>query len=104
MKNLCNLGYVRDRGARFPGTCEVDAARFAVTRDREDIVVITFVRERDHRPHDHGTLEYRAATGSFAAPHPDPRVQRQAQAYLRAYLRRKAAQPAARAAVSAASV
>ena len=90
LKNLCNLGYVRGKCPRFPQGCQVDAARFALSRDTPDRVAITYVQERDYRPFSHGTLEYLTARQGWATPPADRNLRRQALAYLGAYRRRKA--------------
>lgn len=95
LKSWCNLGYVRGKCPRFREAHEVDAVRFAVRQDKNGIVSITYVLERDHRPFEHGTLDYQPARQVFVTPHPDPNVHRQGQAYAEAYLRRKPAAAAA---------
>jgi len=89
LKNWCNLGYVREWCPRFLQSARVDAARFTVSGDRQDTIVITYVLEGDHRPLEHGRLEYGVAHDRFRNPPADPNVHQQALAYVRAYLRRK---------------
>ena len=90
LKDLCNLGYVRGKCPRFRPDCQVDAARFTLSRDTPDRVAITYVQERDYRPFSHGTLEYLTARQRWATPPADPNLRRQALAYLGAYRRRQA--------------
>ena len=86
--DLCNLGYARGRCPRFPQDEGPDAVRFAVVKDADGVISISWVRERDHHPFDHGRLEYqndRLLTP--AAPLPAVTIG-QAQAYVSSYLRR----------------
>src|SRR5712691_7429407 len=68
---LCNLGYARDRCARFPretgaGTGP-DAVRFAVSADNGATIRLYYVIERDHHPFAHGPLEFPAGRLEFPA-------------------------------------
>lgn len=90
LRKLCNLGYVRGKCPRFRHAHEVDAVRFTVSREVNDSIIVTYVQERDHRPFEHGKLEYQMGTQSFVSPHPEVNVHQQARAYVAAYLRRRA--------------
>ena len=92
LRDLCNLGYARGRCARFPPGDGPDAVRFSVERDRDGLIRICWVREKDHRPFDHGPLEYSLETHDFSAAPVDAAVVRQAHAYISSYLRRKTRQ------------
>ena len=69
MKNcgsFCNLGYAEGCG-RLPGERAWDSVRFAVLENREregksagGRIQIRYVCEREHRPAEHGTLEFDA--------------------------------------------
>ena len=87
--DLCNLGYARGRCARFPEGAGPDAVRFAVTQDAAGAIRISWVRESDHHPFDHGVLEYTAEAQALVSAPVDGLVLQQAQAYLASYLRRK---------------
>jgi hypothetical protein len=50
-----------------------DAVRFCISHDRDGLIRISWVMEKDHLPF---------------APHPDVRVTQQARAYISSYLRR----------------
>lgn len=95
LRNLCNMGYARGKCPHFQASCAIDAARFAAAGDDGQTVTITYVTERDHRPAEHGKLQYSRAAGQFISPPPDEILNRQAAAYVAAYLRRKAAPAAA---------
>jgi hypothetical protein len=85
----CNLGYAA-ACPRLPAQRAFDAVRFAVVRDGGPRLILCFVCEREHRPAGHGTLEYDALLAQWAAPHPDPRIQKLAECYLDSYMTRKA--------------
>lgn len=88
LQQWCNLGYARKQCGRFPDDAGPDAVRFAVSSDSNDIIRIYYAAEKDHRPHQHGPLEFDARQRTFPAPHPNRILQRQAEAYLESYLRR----------------
>jgi hypothetical protein len=88
LREFCNFGYA-SRCPRLPEKRLWDAVRFSVSRERDGQVVIYFVCEVDHRPGEHGALEYDCATAAWTAPHRDARVQKMAQCYLESYLERK---------------
>ena len=91
LRNLCNLGYVRKTCPRFPQDAGPDAVRFSVSRDEQQRIVIRYVQERDHRPWEHGWLEYHVREQKFVQPHANRIVNRLAEAYAEAYLRRRMA-------------
>src|SRR5438270_4405060 len=62
LTDCCNLGYARGRCARFPMDAGPDAVRFSVVDDGEGFIRIYWVREKDHRPFDHGPLDYSRET------------------------------------------
>jgi hypothetical protein len=88
LQQLCNFGYARQKCARVPAAAP-DAVRFTISNDRDGIVGIYWVMEKDHLPFAHGPLEYSRAHGSLRTAHPDPCLTQQAQAYAGSYLRRK---------------
>ena len=88
LANLCNLGYARPC-AHLPQERAWDAVRFAVARDKENLVTVLYVCERDYRPAHHGTLDYDCAIGRWRAMHPDARIQKMAACYLECYLLRR---------------
>ena len=89
LTDCCNLGYARGRCARFPADKGPDAVRFSVVHDSDNVVGIYWVREKNHRPFDHGPLEYSRGSEAFTAVGLDPALRQQAHAYVASYLRRK---------------
>ena len=90
LQQLCNFGYAREKCARVPADAP-DALRFGISHDREGLIRIYWVMEKDHLPFAHGPLEYSCADAGFRTAHPDACVNQQAQAYVSGYLRRKGA-------------
>jgi len=88
LQQFCNFGYAREKCAHVPADAS-DAVRFSVSHDRDGIVGIYWVMEKDHLPFAHGPLEYSRAAAGFRTVHPDACVTQQAQAYVVTYLRRK---------------
>jgi hypothetical protein len=88
VRQLCNFGYAREKCARVPADAP-DAVRFGISDDRDGIVRISWVMEKDHLPFAHGPLEFSRADEGFRTAHPDVCVTQQAQAYVGSYLRRK---------------
>lgn len=88
LQQLCNFGYARNKCTRVPADAP-DAVRFTISNDRDGIVLIYWVTEKDHLPFAHGPLEYSRAEAGFRIAHPDACVTQQAQAYVGSYLRRK---------------
>lgn len=88
LRELCNFGYAREKCGRVPPGSP-DAVRFSISHDREGVIRIYWVVEKDHLPFAHGPLEYSRADEAFREAHPDCRLVRQAQAYISSYLRRK---------------
>jgi hypothetical protein len=85
---LCNLGYAREECPRFPAAAQADQTRFCLAACEPDRVVIRWVQERAHLPLHSGAVEFDLERQVWLAAHPDPVIQRQAEAYLEAYLRR----------------
>jgi len=91
LSNLCNMGYAQGRCARYQSTDAGDAVRFLIAQDRDDLIRIEYVVERDHHPHRQGTFEYQKMRGALAVIAGDPVLQQQALAYVASYLRRRPA-------------
>jgi hypothetical protein len=85
---LCNFGYARESCPRVPGDGP-DAVRFCVSCDREGLISIRWVAEKDYLPFEHGRLEYSRVEARFRPADAEDRIRRQAQAYVRSYLRAK---------------
>lgn len=89
VREACNLGYAR-RCPRRPQQAAWDSVRFGVTRESDQRIILTYVCERNHRPAEHGTLEYDATLSRWTAVHNNACVQKMADCYLQTYLLRKA--------------
>jgi hypothetical protein len=83
------MGYARGRCPRYPQSDARDATRFLIARDRDDLIRIEYVVERNHHPHAHGALEYGRVLGAFACSQENTVLTRQALAYVTSYLRRR---------------
>jgi hypothetical protein len=83
IREICNLGYGRDRCEQFPAASVADAIRFHiaedVAEDAGELIKIQYVFEKDCWPGEHGIVH----TSACAT------LQRQAEAYLESYLRRR---------------
>ncbi len=88
LRELCNLGYPAGC-ARFPRDRSADAVRFAVVRDRGDMIQLCYVCEREHRPGEYGSLEFDVASGAWASEHRNPCIQRMAACFVESYLLRR---------------
>jgi hypothetical protein len=85
----CNLGYARGQCARFPEGLGADAVRFTISGHEGELVRLSYVAERDHRPFENGALEYSVAGAGLVGSPVSPLLARQAEAYVQSYLRRK---------------
>ena len=88
LTQFCNLGYARQCNC-LPSARVADAVRFCVSRDREQLITLLYVCEANHRPQEHGTLEYEPAARRWRSSHSDTRIQRMAECYLESYLERR---------------
>ena len=88
LHDACNLGYAKTC-PRHPAQYFWDSIRFTVTRESDQRILLCYVCERDHRPGDHGILEYDTAKGRWTSSHRDFRIQKMAECYLESYLLRK---------------
>lgn len=53
------------------------------------LIQIRYVCERDHRPSEHGTLEFDAVEKKWNSSHPDNRLQRMAECFALTYVEKK---------------
>jgi hypothetical protein len=90
LREFCNLGYAKGC-SRLPADRAADAVRFSIAREADSRVWVLYSFEMNHRPGDHGTLEFQLAERRWTSLHPDPCVQKMADCYLEAYLLRKSA-------------
>ncbi len=88
LKSGCNLGYAK-RCSRLPAERQADAVRFALAEERNGILPVLFVCEREYLPVAHGELLFDTVTGSWLESHHDPRVQRMAECYVHARKERR---------------
>ena len=94
LRDSCNLGYARNC-PYLPAERAWDAVRFAVARDCDTRIVLSYVCEAGHRPAEHGVLEYEIAQGNWIRSHRDPRIQKMAECYLLSYTNKTRAAAAA---------
>lgn len=87
---FCNNGYGRGSCDRFPHDSTADAVRFHIALSEPGAVRLQYVVENACWPTADGFLDFSKASSQFVALHPDPIVQRQAEAFLDSFLRRSA--------------
>ena len=103
LEEFCNLGYAQSCG-RLPQERAWDAVRFAVSVDKrtekgdnrtETIpnrnIHVEYVCELQHRPKDHGKLEFDGLAMEWVRRHSDSRVQKMAECFLEMYLAKRKA-------------
>jgi hypothetical protein len=101
LEAFCNLGYAS--GCSWSPRERVwDAVRFAVAAPQDStgrreagkvparLLILRYVCERNHRPVDHGDLEFDLARAAWLRRHDDVRVQKMAECFLESYLKKKA--------------
>jgi hypothetical protein len=94
LQELCNLGYA-SACARMPQQRDWDSVRFGVKTIFSEgqvqckRVQLRYVCERDHRPVEHGLLEFDVDSDQWRARHADARVQRMAECFLAIYFEKK---------------
>jgi len=101
LEAFCNLGYASSC-SWSPRERVWDAVRFAVSAPRESdshearradaarVLLLRYVCERDHRPVDHGDLEFDLSQAVWLRRHDDARIQKMAECFLESYLKKKA--------------
>jgi hypothetical protein len=101
LRDFCNLGYA-EGCSRLPRERMWDSVRFAARTvsngngDRSSIQV-RYVCERDHRPAEHGLLEFYPAEARWQQEHRNRRIQRMAECFLESYVEKRKSQDATRA-------
>jgi hypothetical protein len=100
LEAFCNLGYAS--GCSWSPRERVwDGVRFAVMAPLEPaapngaipparVLLLRYVCERDHRPVEHGDLEFDLSQAVWRRLHDDPRVQKMAECFLEGFLKKKA--------------
>ena len=94
IRESCSLGYAIGC-PHLPAQRTCDAVRFAVARDGEDRILLSYVCETGHRPAEHGMLEYEITRAAWIRSHADSRIHRMAECYLQAYMEKTRAASAA---------
>jgi hypothetical protein len=106
LREFCNLGYA-ENCPRLPREREWDSVRFGArtfaatiasgngTHGTGERIQVRYVCERNHRPAEHGVLEFDPAAQRWEKRHRDHRVQRMAECFLASYLDRRKTQEAA---------
>ena len=101
LEELCNLGYAENCG-RLPRERSWDAVRFAVSVEKQAekrengteilanrIIQVEYACELQHRPKDHGKLEFDGQAMAWVRRHSDSRVQKMAECFLETYLSKR---------------
>jgi len=99
LEDFCNLGYAQSCG-RLPRERAWDAVRFAVSVERQAekrgtetvrnrVIQLEYVCELEHRPKDHGKLEFDGHAMEWVQRHADRRVQKMAECFLETYLAKR---------------
>lgn len=101
LEAFCNLGYASSC-SWAPRERLWDAVRFAVAAPSEPdkrgrgafgqsvrTIRVGYVCEREHRPVQHGDLEFDLKSSIWLQRHDDPRVQKMAECFLESYLKKK---------------
>ena len=103
LEAFCNLGYASSCSWAPPQRAW-DSVRFSVSaptgqgpRQRSDasdsaprILRLIYICERDHRPVEHGELEFDLSQSKWISPHGDARVQKMVDCFLETYLKKRA--------------
>ncbi len=92
LQQFCNLGYAEGCG-RLPRERAWDSVRFAARtvgnsqeNETSGRIQVCYVCEREHRPAEHGMLEFDPAEARWEQTHRDFRVQRMAECFLQSYV------------------
>lgn len=101
LEAFCNLGYASGCGWA-PVERLWDAVRFAVSapqgQNRAEgvadgcprVLILRYVCERNHRPVEHGDLEFELSQATWLRRHGDARIQKMAECFLESYLKKEA--------------
>ena len=104
LEAFCNLGYASSC-SWSPSERLWDAVRFAVSAPHDSdirpgprsaatvparVLLLRYVCERNHKPVEHGDLEFDLARATWLRRHDDTRIQKMAECFLESYLRKKA--------------
>lgn len=84
-REFCNRGYARGQCECFPPDATADAIRFSITGEEDGRVRLVYVMEKDHKPVEHGPLEF---TETLRGAEGREILAAQAGAFLESYRRR----------------
>jgi hypothetical protein len=92
LREFCNLGYAQGC-VRFPCERSWDSIRFGArlicaggNHAAESLIQVKYVCEREHRPVEHGLIEFDAVADRWVKAHPNQRLQRMAECVVESYL------------------
>jgi hypothetical protein len=95
LRDFCNLGYASSC-VRLPQQRIWDSVRFSARALEKDerkasssFIQIRYSCERDHRPVEHGALEFDPVQSRWTHLHHDNRVQRMAECFLQSYIAKR---------------
>jgi hypothetical protein len=103
LESFCNLGYA-DGCGWVPRERAWDAVRFAISSPPEagkgrvsgkvgvvpsSLIRVRYVCESNHRPVEHGALEFDLTHATWVQHHSDARVQKMAECFLDSYMRKR---------------
>ena len=95
LQEFCNLGYASGCG-RLPVDRQWDSIRFGarIACSAKEIkpdgrIQVRYVCERDHRPAEHGIIEFDLTKNRWEQPHRDARLQRMAECFLESYVQKR---------------
>lgn len=88
LTSSCNLGYARTC-TRLPAERHADAVRFALGEERDGLLHVLFLCEREYLPAAHGELLYDRRNRTWLKGHHDACIQRMAECYVQAQLQRR---------------
>jgi hypothetical protein len=100
LEAFCNLGYAS--GCSWaPQKTRRDAVRFAVSappvRNEVEasetvpprVLLLRYVCEQNHKPVEHGDLEFDLSQATWLRRHDDARIQKMAECFLESYLKKR---------------
>jgi hypothetical protein len=94
LEAFCNLGYASSC-TWAPLERKWDAVRFSVAapmgeeKSSARVMRLVYICEREHRPVDHGELQFDLQDARWPAPHGDSRIQKMAECFVDSYLKKR---------------
>lgn len=89
LRLYCNRGYARNGCGQFPADATADALRFSLVSDRDGVLIVQYIFERDYSPVDHGRIEFVERSAEWSSPLEDPIAWVQAKAFVESYRKRR---------------